>query len=86
MLNANVSSHSLSAKMMGYALCMTEGFFLPQQQRSGETLARLITATLVTLEEHGLEGATISRIASVAKIAPASVYIDGFVTGMPFIE
>jgi AcrR family transcriptional regulator len=60
--------------MMGYPLCMTEGFFLPQQQRSRETLVRLITATLATLEEHGLEGATISRIASVAKIAPASVY------------
>lgn len=53
---------------------MTDGFLVPQQQRSRETLARLITATLATLEEHGLEGATISRIADGAKIAPASVY------------
>ena len=53
---------------------MTEGFLVPQQQRSRETLARLITATLATLEEHGLEGATIPRIAGMAKIAPASVY------------
>ncbi|ADW67491.1 TetR/AcrR family transcriptional regulator [Granulicella tundricola] len=53
---------------------MTKGFLQPQQQRSRETLARLITATLTTLEEHGLEGATIARIAGVAKIAPASVY------------
>ncbi|ADW71528.1 regulatory protein TetR (plasmid) [Granulicella tundricola MP5ACTX9] len=60
--------------MMPYAFCMTDGFLVPQQQRSRETLARLITATLVTLEKHGLEGATISRIASEAKIAPASVY------------
>jgi AcrR family transcriptional regulator len=41
---------------------------------SRETLARLITATLATLEEHGLEGAPVSRIAGVAGIAPASVY------------
>ena len=53
---------------------MTDGFLVPQQQRSRETLARLITATLATLEKHGLEGATISRIADEAKIAPASVY------------
>jgi AcrR family transcriptional regulator len=73
-MNANVSSHSLLMQKRGYALRMTEGFHLPQQQRSRETLARLITATLATLEEHGLEGATIARIAGVAKIAPASVY------------
>ncbi len=53
---------------------MTEGFYVPQQQRSRETLARLVAATLATLEEHGLEGATISRIAAAAGMAPASVY------------
>lgn len=53
---------------------MTKGFLVPQQNRSRETLRRLIRATLETLEEHGLEGATIPRIAGVAGIAPASVY------------
>ncbi len=46
----------------------------PQQQRSRETLARLLTATIDMLEEHGLSGATIPRIADAAGVAPASVY------------
>jgi AcrR family transcriptional regulator len=53
---------------------MTEGFIEPQQQRSRETSARLIAATLKALEEYGLEGATIPRIAEMAGTAPASVY------------
>ena len=53
---------------------MTEGFIEPRQQRSRETSARLIAATLKALEEFGLEGATIPRIAGIAGIAPASVY------------
>ncbi len=46
----------------------------PQQERSRRTLARLIQATAVTLMEHGLEGATIPRIAEVADVSPATVY------------
>jgi AcrR family transcriptional regulator len=53
---------------------MTEGFIEPQQQRSRETSAKLIAATLRALEEYGLEGATIPRIAEMAGTAPASVY------------
>jgi AcrR family transcriptional regulator len=53
---------------------MTSGFLAPQQQRSRETLARLLKATIETLEEYGLDGATIPRIAAAAGIAPASVY------------
>lgn len=53
---------------------MTEGFIQPQQQRSRETSARLIAATLKALAEYGLEGATIPRIAKMAGTAPASVY------------
>lgn len=53
---------------------MTEGFIEPKQQRSRETSARLIAATLKALEEYGLEGATIPRIAQMAGTAPASVY------------
>lgn len=53
---------------------MTSGFLAPQQQRSRETLARLIKATIEMLEEHGLNGATIPRIAAAARVAPASVY------------
>lgn len=46
----------------------------PQQQRSRETLSRLLTATIGMLEEYGLNGATIPRIADAAGVAPASVY------------
>jgi AcrR family transcriptional regulator len=53
---------------------MTSGFLAPQQQRSRETLARLLKATIAMLEEHGLDGSTIPRIAAAASVAPASVY------------
>ena len=53
---------------------MTDEVLAPQQQRSRDTLARLLTATLATLETHGLDGATIPRIAASAGVAPASVY------------
>ncbi len=46
----------------------------PQQERSRRTLACLIQATAMTLMEHGLEGATIPRIAEIADVAPATVY------------
>jgi AcrR family transcriptional regulator len=46
----------------------------PQQQRSRETLARLLAAALETLEEHGLDGTTIPRVASTAGMAAANVY------------
>jgi AcrR family transcriptional regulator len=53
---------------------MDDEILVPQQQRSRDTLARLLTATLEMLEAHGLEGATIPRIAEAAGVAPASVY------------
>ena len=53
---------------------MTHGDLEPQQQRSRDTVARLLKATVDTLEAHGLDGATIPRIAAVAGVAPASVY------------
>ncbi|GAC1551211.1 MAG: hypothetical protein NVS3B16_25940 [Vulcanimicrobiaceae bacterium] len=37
-------------------------------------LARLLVATIETLEHHGLAGTTIPRVAAVAGVAPASVY------------
>src|SRR3546814_19848731 len=46
----------------------------PQQERSRRTHARLLEATLKTLAEHGLDGATIPRIARVADVSPATVY------------
>jgi AcrR family transcriptional regulator len=47
---------------------------VPKQQRSRETLARLLDAAIATLEEHGLDGTTIPRVAAAAGVAPASVY------------
>lgn len=53
---------------------MTSEAFAPQQQRSRRTLARLLQAAVDMLEEHGLGGATIPRVAAAAGVAPASVY------------
>jgi len=46
----------------------------PKQQRSRETLQRLLTATIQVLERRGLEGTLIPEIAAQAQVAPASVY------------
>lgn len=48
--------------------------YQPQQRRSQETLESLLNATIRVLDEYGLDGATIPRIAGVAGVAPASVY------------
>jgi len=46
----------------------------PQQDRSRESLRRLLKAAAETLEEKGLEGATIPLIARRAGLSPGSVY------------
>lgn len=46
----------------------------PQQARSRETLRRLLDAAETVLARHGLDGATLPRIARQARLAPASVY------------
>ncbi|HEY1773919.1 MAG TPA: TetR/AcrR family transcriptional regulator [Gammaproteobacteria bacterium] len=46
----------------------------PQQERSRRTLENLLAATIRTLHESGLEGATIPRIAEAAGVSPATVY------------
>ncbi len=46
----------------------------PQQERSRRTLQKLLGATLAVLESHGLEGATIPRIAGQAGVSVGSVY------------
>jgi len=53
---------------------MTSDALAPRQQRSRETLRRLLRATIGTLDRYGLAGATIPRIAAAAGVAPASVY------------
>lgn len=52
----------------------TKAIAAPQQKRSQATLERLLKATIEALDEHGLEGAVIPRIAALAGVAPASVY------------
>jgi AcrR family transcriptional regulator len=44
------------------------------QARSRESLKRLLTAAIETLNKHGLEGATIPRIAARAGLSPGAVY------------
>jgi AcrR family transcriptional regulator len=53
---------------------MSPDVLAPKQQRSRETLARLLRATIEMLEQHGLDGTTIPRVAAAAGVAPASVY------------
>lgn len=71
---ANVTSHLQNGTLRLKLVSMTKGFIEPQQKRSRETSARLIAAALKALEEYGLEGATIPRIAEIAGTATASVY------------
>ena len=44
------------------------------QQRSRQTLDLLLSATAKVLDEHGLEGATMPRIAARARLTPGAIY------------
>ena len=59
-----------------YYFCMSikPSFHVPQQRRSREMFERLLIATVRVLDQHGLDGAVIPRIAASAGVAPASVY------------
>lgn len=46
----------------------------PQQARSRESLQKLLKAATEVLGQHGVEGATIPRIAQHAGLTPGSVY------------
>ena len=46
----------------------------PQQVRSRKSLRRMLDAAEVVLDKHGLDGATLRRIAAHAGLAPATVY------------
>jgi len=46
----------------------------PQQARSRDSLRRMLDAAELVLAKHGLEGATVSRIAAAADLSPANVY------------
>jgi AcrR family transcriptional regulator len=44
------------------------------QARSRDSLNRLLKAAVEVLDEHGIEGATIPRIAARANVSPGTVY------------
>src|SRR5690349_13945524 len=44
------------------------------QTRSRRTLEQLLAATIAVLDQHGLEGTTIPRIAAKARVTPGAVY------------
>ncbi len=46
----------------------------PQQARSRESLRKLLKAAAEVLGQHGLEGATIPRIAQHAGLTPGAIY------------
>ncbi|HET9182827.1 MAG TPA: helix-turn-helix domain-containing protein [Candidatus Angelobacter sp.] len=46
----------------------------PQQERSRESLQKLLRAAIEVLGQHGVEGTTIPRIAHHAGLTPGSVY------------
>jgi AcrR family transcriptional regulator len=47
---------------------------VPQQARSRESLNRLMRAAIEVLGQHGVDGATIPRIAGHAGLTPGAVY------------
>lgn len=51
-----------------------QSLLAPCQDRSRATVERLLNATVAILDESGLEGALIPRIAKAAGMAPANVY------------
>ena len=53
---------------------MPKKTLVPKQARSRETLERLMKATRELLNEKGIEGTTLPRVAARAGVSPASVY------------
>jgi AcrR family transcriptional regulator len=53
---------------------MAQKTFEPKQARSRDSLRRLIKAAWHVLNEKGLQGATIPRIAARARVSPGTVY------------
>src|SRR5215813_8208092 len=46
----------------------------PQQERSRESLRKLLKAAAEVLGHHGVEGTTIPRIAQLAGMTPGAIY------------
>lgn len=53
---------------------MSERVLPVRQERSSRTVDRLLDATVKVLDEHGIEKATIPRIARRAGLSPGTVY------------
>jgi AcrR family transcriptional regulator len=53
---------------------MAQRTLAPQQERSRESLRKLQKATAEVLGQHGVEGATIPRIAQHAGLTPGAIY------------
>ncbi len=53
---------------------MAKKTLAPQQERSRESLRKLQKATAEVLGQHGVEGATIPRIAQHAGLTPGAIY------------
>ena len=53
---------------------MADKTIAPQQARSRESLRKLMKAAAEVLGQHGLEGATIPRIAQHAGMTPGAIY------------
>jgi len=53
---------------------MADKTLAPQQARSRESMRKLLKAAAEVLGQHGLEGATIPRIARHAGLTPGAVY------------
>jgi AcrR family transcriptional regulator len=59
---------------MGSQKIRTKPPLEPQQERSRESLRKLLSAAIEVLGEHGVDGATIPRIARHAGLTPGAVY------------
>jgi AcrR family transcriptional regulator len=65
---------SIIAWNVSAATLMPAKSLAPQQERSRESLRKLLKAAAETLGQHGVDGATIPRIAAHAGLTPGAIY------------
>ena len=73
-INVNVTLHLHIVKPSCRIAVMPKTVLPAHQERSRQTLGRLLRATVEVLDKHGLDGATIPRIAAHAGLTPGAVY------------
>jgi hypothetical protein len=75
-VNVNLHLHNCQVGFWRVGINILHGqkTLAPQQERSRESLRKLQKATAEVLGQHGVEGATIPRIAQHAGLTPGAIY------------